>query len=207
MSRRVLIEISLRLLGAWLLLSLLGLCYGKTLITALIPFFEAMIRLFSPDLYSPFLKVVKQNHQDVIQLTMTMMGPFRVSPSVMLPGWKELNVESMLIYPVSTLVVLLSALFGWPVRNWRERLLLLSLGGVAALGILGLTTPFVLLGHLEIEFQKLALRAGDTRAEPLLLSWMIFLELGGNWLLTLIAAFACIAPLRYSASATGGSPR
>jgi hypothetical protein len=90
------------------------------------------------------------------------------------------------------MVIELSVLLVWPVNAWRERFLLLLLGLVTSMIVLAATAPFVLIGNLEIYLQEMAVQAQVKRPEPWTLTWMIFSEMGGRWLLPLVAAMLCI---------------
>lgn len=67
---------------------------------------------------------------------------------------------------------------------------------VAAL-VLALTTPFHLVGLIELAVQKAAKANQFPRAAPLTLEWMIFLEGGGRWLLPVVAALLCLSGAHY----------
>jgi hypothetical protein len=70
--------------------------------------------------------------------------------------------------------------------------MLLVLGVPAAFIVTGLTSPFLLAGQVEIALIEFALKEGVIRPEPLIMKWLIFNEMGGRWLLSLLGAIACI---------------
>ncbi|MBT8447789.1 MAG: hypothetical protein KJO38_11595, partial [Gammaproteobacteria bacterium] len=81
---------------------------------------------------------------------------------------------------------------GWPAANLKQRLVMILAGIPAAALLLAVTTPFQLAGHVQIYLQQLAGQAGVARAEPLSLTYMIFLESGGRWMLAVALAVLCV---------------
>jgi hypothetical protein len=109
-----------------------------------------------------------------------------------LTAGQELTAGTHLMHTLVPMVIELSVLLVWPVNAWRERFLLLLLGLVTSMIVLAATAPFVLIGNLEIYLQEMAVQAQVKRPEPWTLTWMIFSEMGGRWLLPLVAAMLCI---------------
>lgn len=85
-----------------------------------------------------------------------------------------------------------SILLVWPVQHWRQRLLLIGLGVLAAVLVIMATLPAQLLGKLEISFQDIAESGSNPRAVPWFVDWMVFCEMGGRWLLAIAIAWMCI---------------
>ena len=71
-------------------------------------------------------------------------------------------------------------------------MLLIGLGLLTAVLVVMATLPAQLLGKLEISFQNIAVAGQNPRPVPLFLDWMVFCEVGGRWLLAIVAAWLCI---------------
>jgi hypothetical protein len=97
-----------------------------------------------------------------------------------------------LLHSFVPLVIEGSILLVWPVQHWRQRVLLLGSGLLAAVLVVVATLPAQLLGKLEIAFQDLAESGSNPRVVPWFVDWMVFCELGGRWLLGIAAAWFCI---------------
>ncbi|MEM7304900.1 MAG: hypothetical protein AAF372_05190, partial [Pseudomonadota bacterium] len=83
-------------------------------------------------------------------------------------------------------------LLAMPVKNTRERVILILLGIPSILIILGLIVPPLLAGHMASAFLQAAeARAGYMLDAPFVMQWVLFAETGGRWLFPIIAAFLC----------------
>lgn len=67
-------------------------------------------------------------------------------------------------------------------EKYQKCIVLLLLGIPLSYSLIALTLPFQFAGSIEIMFQAYAQQYGTTREKPLLLNWVIFLEVGGRWL-------------------------
>ena len=191
MSRAELIVLSFKGLLAWSLLAALGWYFGGTLGQCLLPVFNFIINQASPD-YASWLKLVPEQHDFSIQLSAIVLHPIRLGDQQWLTAGQELTAGTHLMHTLVPMVIELSVLLVWPVKVWPERFVLLMLGLVTSIIVLGVTAPFILMGNLEIYLQELAEQAKVKRPEPWTLTWMIFSEMGGRWILSIIAACLCI---------------
>ncbi|MGE0373250.1 MAG: hypothetical protein AB7Q01_15395, partial [Gammaproteobacteria bacterium] len=91
------------------------------------------------------------------------------------------------------LVILVTAMAALPLRRSREWAWL----AVAALPLgaltLVVTTPYQLVGLIDIAVQQYAHAAGIPRPEPWRLRWMLFLEGGGRWVMPVVFALVGFA--------------
>ena len=191
MNRAELVALSLQGLLAWLVLSALGWYFGGALGQCLLPGFGFIINQICPD-YSSWLTLLPENHDFTIQLSAIVVNPVLLGDKLWLNPGLELTVGTHLMHTLVPLVIQVSILLVWPVKSWRKRVILLVLGLVTSVFVLGLTAPFLLLGNLEVYLLELAEQAKVHRPEPWTLSWMIFCEMGGRWLLPIVAAVLCI---------------
>lgn len=194
MNRRELLFLTLKGLLAWLVLSGLVLYFGERLITGLFPLLKAVMISMAPDL-SPSLHVVKsvQSQLDAsIELSVLALRPIYLNADHFIPPPTELKSSAHLLHSFVPLVIEGSILLVWPVQHWRQRVLLLGSGLLAAVLVVVATLPAQLLGKLEIAFQDLAESGSNPRVVPWFVDWMVFCELGGRWLLGIAAAWFCI---------------
>ncbi len=191
MSRAELLGLSLKGLLAWSVLSVFGWYFGEALGTGLLPWFEVIIHQVRPD-YSPWLKLIPEHHDFTIHLNVTLVNRVLLGGQLWLKAGRELTAGTHLMHTLVPMVIELSILLVWPVNGWRQRLMLLSLGLVTSMLVVGATAPFVLLGNIEIYLQTLAQQVNVHRPVPWTLTWMIFSEMGGRWVLPIIAALVCI---------------
>ncbi|MDD5035611.1 MAG: hypothetical protein PHE55_12725 [Methylococcaceae bacterium] len=196
MSRRELILLSWKGLLACSILSCLGWYFGEWLGNGLLPMIEMVLRLLAPE-FSPALKVVPESHDYLIQLSLWALHPIPLTSSRVIPSGQELTVGTHLMHTLVPMVIELSILLVWPVQHWTQRWVLLSFGLITVLSVIALITPALLLGLLEISFQEAALQLNEPRTKPWVLSWMIFCEMGGRWLLPIAAACWCIQLQRW----------
>lgn len=194
MSRRELFVLTLKGLLAWLVLSGLVVFFGDSLITGLFPLLKAVMISMAPDL-SPGLKLVEsaQSQLDAsIELSAWVLRPVYLNASHFIPPQTVLKSSAHLLHSFVPMVIEGSILLIWPVQGWRQRLWLLGLGLLAAVLVIMATLPAQLLGKLEISFQDIAESGINPRQVPWFVDWMVFCELGGRWLLGIVAAWLCI---------------
>jgi len=187
LTKAALCGISRRLILAWLFLSILVLFQGDRLIRPVLPFVSSVIEFIQAD-YRATLKI-SDNQPDLIQLQATTR---RIIPSITGSG-AMLTAGAHVSHTLVPLVLFFTVLLAWPLDKTQHRLILLILGIPISLILVALTLPFQLAGSLENMFQGYAQQYSVNREKPLLLSWMLFLEMGGRWLLALVLAISsCI---------------
>jgi hypothetical protein len=190
-SRADWIAIAVRTLLAWIALSALGILLAKALGDSLLPLLEVVIRLVTQD-YAPALKLLPEQHDIQIVLSGLVMRPLHLTESLAIPPGTELTAQTHLLHTLVPAVIELTAVFAWPVSGWPERLVGILLGIVTAIAVIAVSAPFVLIGTIEISLQEWVATSGGQRPEPWALTWMLFCEMGGRWLLAVLAAIASI---------------
>jgi hypothetical protein len=198
MNRPELFSLTVKGLLAWLALSSLVLFFGEGLITGVFPLLKAVMIWMAPDL-SPSLHVVKsaQSLFDyAIELSAWVLQPIYLNANQFIPPPTVLKSSAHLLHSFVPMVIEGSILLIWPVQHWRQRLLLIGLGLLTAVLVIMATLPSLLLGKLEISFQDIAESGNNPRPIPWFVDWMVFCELGGRWLLGIVAAWLCIQFLR-----------
>ncbi|WP_026600588.1 hypothetical protein [Methylomonas sp. 11b] len=194
MNRRELFVLTMKGLLAWLVLSGLVLYFGEWLAKGLFPLLKAVMISMAPDLSSSLnlLKSVQSQLDYSIELSAWVLRPVYLNANHFIPPGTELKSSAHLLHSFVPLVIEGSILLVWPVQGWRQRLLLVGLGLLAAVLVVMATLPAQLLGKLEISFQDIAESGSSPRAIPWYVDWMVFCELGGRWLLGIAAAWLSI---------------
>ncbi|MFA5983006.1 MAG: hypothetical protein WC782_03230 [Methylococcaceae bacterium] len=191
MANNSLLPLSVKALVIWLVLSGLGFYFQEAIGLALLPCFEVAVRMLAPG-FSSSLKILQQNHDYVIELYVRLLQAVPVSSKLAFPAGKEFTASTHLMHALVPIVIEMTVLLTWPVPRFSQRLFLVAAGLVSALLICLLTTPTLLLGLIEINFQEAALSLNVIRPEPLVLTWMVYCEMGARWLLPVIAAIGCV---------------
>lgn len=190
-QKPLLISLSLKALLVWLVLSGLGWYFQNAIGQTLLPLYQVIIRMLAPE-FSSGLTIISQGHEQIIQLDVHLLRPYAISRQYAFPAGKEFQAGSHLIHSLVPIIIEMTVLLVWPVKTFKHRLLLLALGMLSVLAVSAAITPALLLGLIEIDFQEAANSIDIARPEPWLLSWMLFCEGGGRWMLPLVAAGLCI---------------
>ena len=194
MNRRDLIFLILKSFLAWMVLSGLVWYVGEWFIKALFPLLKAIMTVMTPEL-APGMKLVKpvQSQWDyTIELSAWVLRPIYLNAGQYIPPGTELKSSAHLLHVLVPLVIEISILLVWPVQYWSQRILLIGLSLPAAVLVVMAVLPAQLLGNLELSFQDVALTGKNSRSIPWFVDWMMFCELGGRWLLGILAACLCI---------------
>ena len=171
----------------------LGHVYGRVLVDALLPLLTVIAEGVSDD-YTAALMWDRAD-PDMLLIQAQFLNPAGGLSALGIHFGAQVeagtHVQHALVPPVLVYVLL----GVWPVTTVARRLMLLAAGVPAALLSLALTTPFLLAGKVETLVQDYAARSAIVRREPLVLTWMLFCEGGGRWLLPLLLGLACVALL------------
>ncbi len=176
-----LLKVGIKLVLVWVALSALGYFYGQKVIDASLPLMKNFAQNITDDFYvnlfwekdNPRMLMIDANF-GVPKISIQALG---INPGASVSAGT--NVEHILV----PLILLLLVVLCWPVEKLKHRILLLALSLPGAVITLLLTTPFLLVGKVESLLQEQASTMRVVREEPLYLSWMLFTEAGGRWLL------------------------
>ncbi len=134
------------------------------------------------------IEIVREGAQDQLLLDALVAHPIRLDAQRAIPTGQPVPSRANVIHALVPLVIFLCVIWAVPVRDVRERLWQLALALPVVLGVLALTTPFQLVGLIEMAIQQQAQQLGIERAPPFALLWMAALESGGRWVLPIAAA-------------------
>lgn len=189
MTNDKLILLAVRALIIWLLLSLAGFYAGDKLISVLIPFYETVAEAASDDYIANIS--IQDGQESKIVLAATAIKAQTITDQRDLPAGTTIESKITVLHALVPIVIFFTIIFSWPVQRISQRVYLLILSIPAVLFISASTAPIQLLGQLEIGFQSAAAKAGFSREEPMVLTWMLLTEGGGLWLIAALTGLAC----------------
>ena len=172
----------------WLALSLIGFFDGDKLINTLLPFYETVTEAASNG-YAANIQI----EEDDIKFYATTLTAQPITPVRSLPAGSTVQASIIVLHALVPIVILFTVILTWPASCLKQRLYFLAISIPALLFISATTVPIQLLGQLEIGFQNAALKAGLSREEPFVLTWMLLTEGGGRWLLPVLTGLASCA--------------
>jgi hypothetical protein len=190
MTTTRLLRLSLRGILAWCLVSAAGFLLARPIVAGMSPFFEGVIDAMQSD-YAAQLDVVEAAEGPKISMTCTAKRQLVLARGKIVPFLASYNCARMdATHALVPVVIFLVAVIGWPIGDRRETLRR-ALGCVLLLPIiLASTTPLLLYGLVEATLHPESFGAG-AQVKAL---WQpfVFMEMGGSWLLPLVAAALCV---------------
>lgn len=190
-SSESILMLTLRVLGIWLLLSLLMLVFGEALLALLLPYFTFLMNLWA-DSYSSVLTITSIDTARVIQVTSTITQAVYIDTIPVAPPGHQLYAATNVVHSYVPIVILFTALAAWQVRSKQERLYAFMFAVPVLLIILGLMVPPLLLGHIESTLLNAAQNVSErSLTPPYVMQWVIFSETGGRWLFPIVGALLC----------------
>lgn len=157
------------------------------IIASLLPYFSWIIDVTCSE-YTPMLSIIRYQGDSMIQMQAIVVEPIPISPLYSIPAGAQMKAGTHVLHNLIPLLIAYALILSWPMSLVRERLIALCMMAPILIVIMGLSTPYLLAGHIEVLYQNLANQHGITREVPFLLHWMIFIETGGVWLLPIAGA-------------------
>jgi hypothetical protein len=190
MAGSPLLKYSLRGLLAWALLSAAGFLFAGAIVYAFLPLMEAMIDALQSD-FTAYLSVADSHGSSVIAMSCTAARQLTLPSGKIIPflgSYKCASVDS--VHALVPIVIYCVAVLAWPIRQWREVYRRLFGSLLLLPTVVALTTPLLLIGIADAALYPQTFRS-DGQLTAL---WQpfVFLEMGGDWLVPVIAAAVCI---------------
>lgn len=190
MKHLTLYKLSIRLIFYWFVLSALGMTIAPQITSTLLPFFSDVLIGLSPD-YSTMLQVTNQNGNSMVEIIAETRHAIKVTTNIYIPAGKSLTAYIHVLHVMVPIIILFTILCSWPTAQRSDWIKQLLLGIPVIIIILGITIPPLLEGHIEMQLTSLIQSSGGSRNKRLLLGWVVFVEMGGIWLLPIIGAILC----------------
>jgi hypothetical protein len=180
-----------RLLLAWLVMAAVFYSAGHLMMQQVLPLLQWLANSVS-DQYAAQLSLGASQQGAIIQIAATISHNIFYGSLPIAPQGAVLTGAGTLVHALSPLVILFSLLVCWP-APWRLLILRLVLGAVFGLLIILGTLPFLLVSHIEGTLHA-ATQQFITEPVPMprVFYWVMFVEMGGLWLLPILAALGTI---------------
>ena len=195
-DRRLSFDISgfaLRLLVGWMLLSAIGLVYSRELVSFFLPYFSFIIHEVQSD-FLPTLDIIGTGTGAELRMSAQAIRDIPLNSDKYIPALSRIDyTKADLSHVLVPAVLFLSGMVSWPVRNFRELVYRIAFGTCAMLIVMSLTTPLFLAGKFEMWLSD----NGAPSVSNWLVDWLIFTEVGGRWLLPIVAATASVSFSRF----------
>lgn len=184
-------QIILRLIIVWLLVSIFLFNVGEWIIHALLPYLGFCVNLLGHN-YTAELSIDSSVTGKIISLVATASEDIYRLEIPIAPKGTVFAGQVTLMHALVPVVILFTILFSW--FTTRYRFITQIIAGIPmALLILTLTTPMLLSSHVEQVFHTAAQHYAEKELPmPFIMEWVVFMEMGGVWLLPIIGAFFCI---------------
>jgi hypothetical protein len=171
---------------------MLGFLFGRTLLEALLPLFRVVITLVQGD-FAPTLDIAGVGGEMTVRMSAyTTRAIPLTADRLLLPGTPVNYTATSVLHALVPAVPLLTPLLAWPIGTWREGLSRGLLGVPAFFLVMLTTTPLFLAGRFQMAIGDMARRYGGQLDDTWLVRWAIFTEMGGRWLVPILAAVVCI---------------
>jgi len=191
----------MRPLGFFIRLSLISLALlsiaqigAAHIVAALLPAIRAEVEALDDNISISSLDLTQDGLSKVVRMQANLVMPVYTQHYVVYPrGWRPhtsggyqvmLNARSVL----ESSLILLIAILSWPHRTLRELMARLSIALPLVTLLIGIETPFELLGN----FTHAVLRDVDPHAFQASFAWDKFLDGGGNFVFAVAAAALAI---------------
>lgn len=182
---------SLRTVLAWCALSATGYLLVRPLLTAFIPMMQVMIDTMQSD-YMAHLSIVDVQGNARLLMSCTAARPLLFPNGHMIALFGTVDCAYIdAVHALVPIIIFLVAVVGWPIGNSVERrrrilasLLMLPL-------VVALTTPIALVGLEKMARNPDRFGGADGQLTSLMQPFVL-MEMGGRWLLPLVAALVCI---------------
>ena len=193
MMPRALLSMLPRLAVAWLLLTLGVLAFGAKIVSWSSLFVEPAVEALHPG----FAAIMTGTNGQLGEVGMTLVAlkPIKLAGQYLIGDGARMEEAIPASQDLLPGVLLLSLIAGWPYRDWREVLRRVVLGVAAGSCIFLLTVTMHFAAQFEVILQGYASNIHQAREVPTFMPQYIFIILGGEWLLALLAALTIV---RYS---------
>lgn len=176
----------LRLATATAVAAALGLAFGRGIVVLTLPVVD-----FALDILLPGCATQLSMAGTEIRLFIVTLRPLELPGDYFIPALARLGPITFSVdHQLVSLVILATGIAVWPTQSVREALLRAAAAAPLGLVVVVATLPFHLAGFVLAELSQ----------RSWTISYMIFLEMGGRWLLPIVLAAASVRALRRATS-------
>jgi hypothetical protein len=190
MASNALLKISLRAFLAWSLLSVAGFIFVRPIMAELSPMMESVIDSMQSD-FTAQLSIVDVRGAPTITMSCTATRELRLPGGRIVPFLRSYQCAATdAVHALVPIVIFLVTVVSWPIGRRAEVMGRLLSSFVLLPCIVAATTPMLLLGLVNAVLNPASFSAGSQLT--VLLQPFVFMEMGGRWLLPLVAALLCV---------------
>ena len=190
MASNALLKISLRAFLAWSLLSIAGFIFVRPIMAVWSPMMESVIDSMQSD-YTADLSIVDVRGAPTITMSCTATRELRLPSGRVVPFMGSYQCAATdAVHALVPIVIFLVTVVSWPIGRRAEAIGRLLSSLVLLPCIVAATTPMLLLGLVNAVLNPASFSAGSQLT--VLLQPFVFMEMGGRWLLPLVAALLCV---------------
>jgi hypothetical protein len=191
MKSGILLRVSLRAALAWCVLSIAGFIFVRPIVSTMIPLMETMIDHMQSD-YMARLALIEVQGNTELTMSCTATRKLFLPGGRIVPFLGTVSCAYMdAVHALVPIVIFLVAVVSWPTVDSRDarRRFLAALFVMPC--IVALSAPTVLVG-LESMGRNPDLFTPTSGNIAAFFQPFAFLEMGGRWVLPLVAAVACV---------------
>ncbi len=184
-------QLLLRFVCAWAASAGVFFCAGEILLAPLLPLLQWIANGLSTD-YLAQLSLASTEQGSIIKIMARVSHNLFQYSIPVAPQGAELSGAGTLMHALTPLVILFALVVAWPGPGWQVFTRLL-LGVPLGVFIMCGTVPVLLVSHIESTLYN-AVQNVATEALPMpaILYWVMFMEMGGLWLFSILAALIVI---------------
>jgi hypothetical protein len=191
MKSVTLLRVSIRAAVAWCVLSIAGFIFVRPIVSTMIPLMETMIDHMQSD-YMARLALTEVHGNTELIMSCTATRKLLLPGGRIVPFLGTVDCAYMdAVHALVPIVIFLVAVVGWPTVDSREARRRFLAALLVMPSIVALSAPTVLVG-LESMARNPDLFTPTPGSVTAFLQPFAFLELGGRWVLPLLAAVACV---------------
>jgi hypothetical protein len=188
-----------RFLVVWALVAVFFYYSGEFIVRVFLPWLATVTNMLAeyfhadlsivPDKQGVVIKILARVTQDIYQYN------FPIAPK-----GAELTAVGTLAHALTPLVIFFALVLSWP-GSFKALVLRVVMGVPVGIVLLSAILPCLLVSHIEGVFHSaLQTVAKKEMPMPFIMTWVIFMEMGGVWLLPIMGALGCVAvthPVNY----------
>lgn len=182
MNKKTWAVLSLRLLLSWLGVVGLFLYFDETIVNLFLPMVKFIIEALRPN-FDVMLNITSHDKGALIQATFLSTGPIQVAQTQLMPVGVKISAGTFVLHSMVPLIILATGVLAYPVKSIKERVYIILLSCPFFAFLFAITTPYLLLAHIEMTFHNTAQKYGQLPNDTIVIPWTLFLEGGGRWLL------------------------
>jgi hypothetical protein len=190
MASNALLKISLRAFLAWSLLAVAGFVFVRPILAMWSPMMESVIDAMQSD-FTAQLSVVDMRGAPTITMLCTATRELRLPSGRVVPFLGSYQCATTdAVHALVPIVIFLVTVVSWPIGRRAEVIGRILSSFVLLPFIVAATTPMLLLGLVNSVLNPASF---STHSQwTALLQPFVFMEMGGRWLLPLVAALLCV---------------